>query len=67
MSFWGLDFVFDNQYSENYGLKIMKIGDSSITSEDTAGCGLEIFADAVNRNPVLYHQGVAQNEPLEFD
>lgn len=67
MSFGGLDFIFDGQYSENYGLKIMSINGSSLTSNASAGCGIEIFSDWVYRNPSAYHQGVAQNQPLEFD
>lgn len=67
MSFGGLDFIFDGQYSENYGLKIMSIGSSSVTSDASAGCGIDIFTDWVYRNPSAYHQGVAQNKPLEFD
>lgn len=67
MSFGGLDFIFDGQYSENYGLKIMSIGGSSVTSNASAGCGIDIFSDWVYRNPSAFHQGVAQNKPLEFD
>lgn len=67
MSFGGLDFIFDGQYSENYGLKIMSIGGSSVTSNASAGCGIDIFTDWVYRNPSAFHQGVAQNQPLEFD
>ena len=67
MSFGGLDFIFDGQYSENYGLKIMSINGSSLISDASAGCGIEVFSDWVYRNPSAYHQGIAQNEPLEFD
>lgn len=66
MSFSGLNFIFDNQYSENYGLKIMSIN-GNLTTEASGGCGIEIFEDRVYRNPSAYHQGVSQNEPLEFD
>lgn len=66
MGFTGLDFIFDNQYSENYGLKIMSIN-GSLTTNASAGCGIEVFADWVYRNPSAHHQGVAQNEPLEFE
>ena len=67
MSFGGLDFIFDGQYSGNYDLKIMSINGSSLTSDASAGCGIEVFTDWVYRNPTAYHQGVAQNEPLEFE
>lgn len=66
MSFGGLDFIFDGQYSENYGLKIMSIN-GNYTTDSSGGCGIEVFADWVYRNPSAFHQGVAQNEPLEFD
>ena len=66
MSFGGLDFIFDGQYSGNYGLKIMSFS-SSLSTESSAGCGIEIFEDSVYRNPTVYHQGVSQNQPLEFD
>lgn len=66
MSFGGLNFIFDGQYSENYDLKIMSLN-GSLTTNSPGGCGIEIFADWVYRNPSACHQGVAQNEPLEFD
>lgn len=67
MGFGGLNFIFDGQYSENYGLQIMSINGSGLTSEASAGSGIEVFSDWVYRNPTAYHQGIAQNQPLEFD
>lgn len=66
MSFGGLDFVFDGQYSEFYGLQILSINGGS-TAESSGGCGIEIFKDSVYRNAQFYHQGVNQNEALTFD
>lgn len=66
MSFGGLNFVFDGQYSEFYGLQIMSIN-GGLTSESSGGCGIEVFKDSVYRNPQFYHQGVAQKDALTFD
>lgn len=67
MAFWGLDFIFDHEFSLGYGVKIISIDGSSVVTEANAGSGIEIFSDSVFRNPTVFQYGVSQSEVLTFD
>lgn len=65
IAFKGLYFLYDGQFSGNYGLQIMTINKKSTEAVD-AGSGIEIFADSVYRNPTKFQYGVSQNQVLTF-
>ena len=66
MAFSGVDFLFDNQYSEGYGLKIVSINGNS-TADADAGSQIEILNNSVFRKPTKYQYGVSYSEVLSFD
>lgn len=66
MSFYGTDFLWDNQFSQSYGLKIVSINGNS-TSDVDAGSSVEVFSDAVYRSPTRFYYGAAQSQVLTFD
>lgn len=65
MSFYGVDFIFDGQFSPAYGLKILST-DDSIEEESSGGSDVEIFYDIAYRNPTRFQYGVSQNKVLTF-
>lgn len=66
LAFYGLDFLFDNQFSQAYDVQIISINGASVT-EASAGSGIEIFSDSVYRNPTKFQYGISQSEVLTFD
>ena len=66
ISYYGNNFVFDDQYSENYGLKILTLGSSSAEEID-AGANVEPFFGATLKKPTRYLYGISQNNVLSFD
>lgn len=66
LSFYGTDFLWDNQFSQSYGLKIVSINGNS-TADVDAGSSVEVFSDAVYRSPTRYYYGAAQSQVLTFE
>lgn len=66
MAFYGLHFLFDDQYSKNYGLTIAAINGNS-TTEASGGSNIEIFYDSVYRKPKKYIYGSSPEEVLTFE
>lgn len=66
MAFYGCDFLFDGQFSQNYGLKIMSINGSNVTNS-SSGSNTEIFSESVYKNPTKFNYGASQSEVLSFE
>lgn len=66
LAFYGLHFLFDDQYSKNYGLTIAAINGNS-TTEASGGSNIEIFYDSVYRKPKKYIYGSSPEEVLTFE
>jgi len=66
MSFYGLEFIYNDISSINYGLYISKI-DGNGVDEASIGSEIELITKKILRNPVEFLYGVEQTPVLEFD
>lgn len=64
MSFHGVDFVFDNVPSEEYGLIMSSSGGESSSAGSVS---VEIISENIFRKSKSYFYGTTQNKNLEFE
>ncbi|HPE08176.1 MAG TPA: hypothetical protein PLT28_00390 [Saprospiraceae bacterium] len=66
ISFSGIDFIFDGQFSGEYGLYLLTTS-GSIESEDDAGSDVSIINDVAYRKPTVIDYGSSMDKVLTFE
>jgi hypothetical protein len=66
MAFLGLEFIFNNIPSSNFGLFISKI-DGQGVNESSLGSSIKLITKKLLRDPVEFFYGVEQAPVLEFE
>lgn len=65
-SFTSVNFLFDGEFSENYGLHIKSINGGGVENF-SAGSNIEVIGDSLYRKPTKYFYGTTYNDVLSFD
>jgi phage-related protein len=66
MAFYGLEFIYNNIPSSNFGLFISKI-DGQGVNESSLGSSIKLITKKLFRDPVEFFYGVEQAPVLEFE